>query len=160
MRLGKGWHQCPPSELTTISTGCVRKNIVWFNYPLSRDWRLGKVTQPHCWPVRCFLAWFASYGGHLWHFCYVPTVSLSVCFFNWRTVKTTRLTRLRHLRSGNPGQYVHRTVRNVWPHTPRAKLKGTGSAANALIDKAADLHLLRAVNITEVDNDRSCHFLL
>src|SRR5258706_15923287 len=50
----KGWHQCPPSELTIISTGCVRKNIAWFNYPLSRDWRLGKVRQPHCWPLRCF----------------------------------------------------------------------------------------------------------
>jgi hypothetical protein len=39
-------------------------------------------------------------------------------------------------------------------------LKGSGSAANALIDEAASLHLLRAVNIAEVDNDRSRHFPL
>ena len=44
--------------------------------------------------------------------------------------------------------------------TPQAKLKSTSSAANALVDEAANLHLLRAVNITEVDNDRSRHFLL
>jgi hypothetical protein len=36
---------------------------------------------------------------------------------------------------------------------PRARLRSTGSAANALIDEAANLHLVRVVDITEVDNN-------
>jgi hypothetical protein len=43
---------------------------------------------------------------------------------------------------------------------PPSEIEGTASASDPLIDEAKSLYLLSVVDITEVDNNRSRHFLL
>jgi len=50
-------------------------------------------------------------------------------------------------------QVTHLRFSSLESHAPKAKLNGTASASDALIDEAENLHLLRVVDIAEVDNN-------